>query len=100
MDERHIVAAGNDEDGFSWQLTAQREQHGELPTCGAVERDGSVWMATEHPSPTALHVIVAHDLHALEQKIVEAELASCATPASPLDPLSPRPAASDPGMPL
>jgi len=31
--------------------------------------------ATEHPSPTALHVVVAHDLGALEQKIIEAELA-------------------------
>ena len=41
-----------------------------------IERDGSVWTATEHPSPTALHVLVAHDLDALEQKIVEAELAS------------------------
>jgi hypothetical protein len=35
----------------------------------------SVWTATGHPSPTALHVIVAHDLDALEQKITEAELA-------------------------
>ena len=41
-----------------------------------IERYGSVWMATEHPSPTALHVIVAHDLDALEQKIIEAERAS------------------------
>jgi len=41
-----------------------------------IERDGSVWAATEYPSPTALHVVVAHDLDALEQKIVEAELAS------------------------
>jgi hypothetical protein len=41
-----------------------------------IEREGSVWTATEHPSPTALHVIVAHDLDALEQKIIEAELAS------------------------
>jgi hypothetical protein len=41
-----------------------------------IERDGPVWTATEHPSPKALHVIVAHDLDALEQKIVEAELAS------------------------
>ena len=41
-----------------------------------IERDGSVWTATEHPSPTALHVIVAHDLEALEQKIIETELAS------------------------
>jgi hypothetical protein len=41
-----------------------------------IERDWSVWTATEHPSPTALHVIVAHDLDAVEQKIIEAELAS------------------------
>ena len=41
-----------------------------------IERDGSVWTATEHPGPTAPHVIVAHDLDALEQKIIEAELAS------------------------
>jgi hypothetical protein len=27
-----------------------------------IERGGSVWTATEHPSPTALHVIVAHEL--------------------------------------
>ena len=40
-----------------------------------IERDGSVWMATEHPSPTALYIVVAHDLDGLEQKIVEAELA-------------------------
>jgi hypothetical protein len=39
-----------------------------------IERDGLVWTATEHPSPTALHVIIAHDLEALEQKIIEAEL--------------------------
>jgi hypothetical protein len=45
-------------------------------TRSAPGRDGSVWTATEHPSPTALHVIVAHDLDALEQKIIEAELAS------------------------
>jgi hypothetical protein len=41
-----------------------------------IERDGSVWTATEHQSPTALHVIVAHDLDTLEQKIMEAERAS------------------------
>ena len=41
-----------------------------------IERDGSVWTATEHPSQTALHVIVAHDLEALEQKIIETDLAS------------------------
>jgi hypothetical protein len=41
-----------------------------------IERDGSVWTATEHPSPTALHVLVARDLDTLERKIVEAELAS------------------------
>ncbi len=41
-----------------------------------IERDGSVWMATEHPSPTALHIIVARDLDTLEQKILEAELTS------------------------
>jgi hypothetical protein len=41
-----------------------------------IERRGSVWTATEHPSPTALHVIVAHDLDAVEQKIIQAELAS------------------------
>jgi hypothetical protein len=39
-----------------------------------IERDGSVWTAAEHPSPTALHVLIAHDLDALEQKIIEAEL--------------------------
>ena len=39
-----------------------------------IERDGLVWTATEHPSPTALHVIVAYDLDALEQKIIESEL--------------------------
>jgi hypothetical protein len=33
-----------------------------------------VWTATEHPSPTALHVIIAHDLDALEQKIIDSEL--------------------------
>jgi hypothetical protein len=32
--------------------------------------------ATEHLSPTALHVIVAHDLDALEQKVIEADVAS------------------------
>ena len=41
-----------------------------------IEREGPVWTATEHPSPTALHVIVAHDLDALERKTIEAELAS------------------------
>jgi hypothetical protein len=41
-----------------------------------IERDGSVWTATERPSRTAVHVIVARDLNALEQKIIEAELPS------------------------
>lgn len=41
-----------------------------------IERDGPVWTATERPSPTAVHVIVARDLNALEQKIIEAELPS------------------------
>ena len=41
-----------------------------------IERDGSVWTATGHLSPTALHVIVAHDLDALEQKVIEAEVTS------------------------
>jgi len=41
-----------------------------------IERDGSVWTATEHPSPTALRILVAHDLNTLERKIIEAELAS------------------------
>ena len=41
-----------------------------------IERDGLVWTATEHPSQTALHVIVAHDLDTLQQKIIEAELTS------------------------
>ena len=39
-----------------------------------IEREGPVWTATERPSPTALHVIVARDLDALEQKITESEL--------------------------
>ena len=38
-----------------------------------IERSGLVWTATEHPSPTALHIIIAHDLDALEGKIIEAE---------------------------
>jgi hypothetical protein len=38
-----------------------------------IERDGPVQTATEHPSPTALHAIAAHDLDALEQKIIESE---------------------------
>jgi hypothetical protein len=36
-------------------------------------------------APAALHVIIAHDLDVLEQKIIEAELAGGATPASPRD---------------
>jgi hypothetical protein len=39
-----------------------------------IERDGLVWTATEHPSPTALHVVVARDLDELERKIIESEL--------------------------
>jgi hypothetical protein len=39
-----------------------------------IERDGLVWTATEHPSPTVLHVSIAHDLDALAQKIIESEL--------------------------
>jgi len=39
-----------------------------------IEREGPVWTAIEHPSPTSLHVVVAHDLDALEQKIIESEL--------------------------
>lgn len=41
-----------------------------------IEREGLMWTATEHPSPTALHVIIARDLDALERKIIEAELPS------------------------
>jgi len=39
-----------------------------------IEHDGLVWRATEHPSPTALHLLVAYDLEALERKIIQAEL--------------------------
>ena len=39
-----------------------------------IERDGLVWTATEHPSPTALHVIIAHDLDALDVLIIDSEL--------------------------
>ena len=38
-----------------------------------IEREGLVWTATERPSPTALHVIIARELDALERKIMEAE---------------------------
>jgi hypothetical protein len=38
-----------------------------------IEREGLVWSATEHPNPAALHVIIAYDLQALEQKIIESE---------------------------
>jgi hypothetical protein len=41
-----------------------------------IEREGMVWTATEHPTATALHVLVAHGLDELEQKIIESELAS------------------------
>jgi hypothetical protein len=27
-----------------------------------IEREGSVWTATEHPSSTSVHVLVAHHL--------------------------------------
>ena len=46
-------------------------EHGER---WEIEREGLVWTATERPSPTALHVIVARDLDALEQKIIASEL--------------------------
>jgi hypothetical protein len=39
-----------------------------------IEHDGLVWTATEHPSPTALHVIIARDLDELERKIIGSEL--------------------------
>jgi len=48
-------------------------EHGQRWEIG---RDGLMWTATEHPSPTALHVIIARDLDALERKIIEAELPS------------------------
>jgi hypothetical protein len=41
-----------------------------------IGREGLMWTATERPSPTALHVIIARDLDALERKIIEAELPS------------------------
>ena len=47
-----------------------------------IEREGLVWTATEHPGPTALHVVVGHDLDTLEQKIIESELPA-EHPASP-----------------
>ena len=39
-----------------------------------IERDGLMWRATEHPSPTALHILIARDLDELERKIIESEL--------------------------
>ena len=39
-----------------------------------IERDGLMWRATERPSPTALHVLIARDLDALQRKIIESEL--------------------------
>jgi hypothetical protein len=39
-----------------------------------IEREGSVWTATEHPSPTSVHVLAAHDLDELERKIIKSEL--------------------------
>jgi len=45
-------------------------EHGER---WQIEREGLVWTATEHPSPASLHVLVAHDLDALERKIIDSE---------------------------
>jgi hypothetical protein len=45
-------------------------EHGQRWEIG---REGLMWTATERPSPTALHVIIARDLDALERKIMEAE---------------------------
>jgi len=39
-----------------------------------IERDGLMWRATERPSPTSLHILIAHNLDELEQKIIESEL--------------------------
>ena len=39
-----------------------------------IGREGPVWTATEHPSPSSLHVLVARDLDELERKIIESEL--------------------------
>ena len=41
-----------------------------------IERTGPVWTAIEHPSPTAIHIIVAHELDALALKITESEQAT------------------------
>jgi hypothetical protein len=57
-------------DQASSRLDQIRAKHGER---WHIERTGSVWTAIEHPSPTALHIIVAHDLDALAQKITESE---------------------------
>ena len=39
-----------------------------------IGRDGLMWRATERPSPTALHILIARNLDELEQKIIESEL--------------------------
>jgi hypothetical protein len=65
----------------TWTMPAKKLLTAGVPVPGytatwQIERDGSVWTATEHPGPAALHVLVAHDLNALEPRIIEAELAS------------------------
>jgi hypothetical protein len=62
LDEADLVEVG----GLG-QILAEHGQRWQI------EHDGLVWTATEYPSPTALHVIIAHDLDALEQKIIKAE---------------------------
>jgi hypothetical protein len=54
-------------------------EHGQRWEIG---REGLMWTATERPSPTALHVIIARDLDALERKIIEAELPSDQRPSA------------------
>ena len=61
---------------IEWELSRLERILAEHGQRWQIERDGSVWTATERSSPTALHVLVAHDLDTLEQKIIEAELAS------------------------
>ena len=62
-----------DSNGWRWEPSRLEQILAKYGQRWQIERDGLVWTATEHPSPTALHVI-AHDLDVLEQKIIDSEL--------------------------
>lgn len=57
-DETSLLAQVLHDHGERWQIQA--------------DADIGAWTAVERPTPTALHVLVAHDLDTLRAKLIKA----------------------------